>query len=71
VAPFGGKPLPFTAKITPKLDITMSFWKDGDAFGGRSHRLVKKCKYIPKRLLEKIEKLEVDKAPVRHILSIL
>ncbi|WP_017653117.1 hypothetical protein [Fortiea contorta] len=40
------------------------FWKDGS-------RLVKKCKYIPKRLLKRIEKLEADKAPVREILSIL
>jgi hypothetical protein len=33
--------------------------------------LVKKCKYIPKRLLSRIEKLEANKAPVRDILSIL
>ncbi|MEH1815258.1 MAG: hypothetical protein V7K26_33580 [Nostoc sp.] len=27
MAPFSGKPLPFTAKIIPKLGITMSFGK--------------------------------------------
>ncbi|WP_375467165.1 hypothetical protein [uncultured Nostoc sp.] len=51
-------------KDYPQAWYHYEFWKDGN-------RLVKKCKYIPKRLLERIEKLEADKAPVREILSIL
>jgi len=39
-------------------------WKEGD-------RLVKKSRYIPKRLLARVEKLEGSKAPVREILEVL
>jgi hypothetical protein len=58
------KTITLHGKDYPQAWYHYEFWKDGD-------RLVKKCKYIPKRLLERIEKLEVDKAPVRDILSIL
>ncbi|MEH2040192.1 hypothetical protein [Nostoc sp.] len=51
-------------KDYPQAWYHYEFWKDGD-------RLLKKCKYIPKRLLERIEKLEAYKAPVRDILSVL
>ncbi|MEO1432933.1 MAG: hypothetical protein AAFV71_28485 [Cyanobacteria bacterium J06633_8] len=40
------------------------FWKDGD-------RLTKSSKYIPKRLLSQVQRLEAEKAPVREILQLL
>lgn len=40
------------------------FWSDGD-------RLVKKSKYIPKKLLPKVQQLESEKAPVTEILKLL
>jgi hypothetical protein len=58
------KTITLHGKDYPQAWYHYEFWKDGVS-------LVKKCKYIPKRLLEKIEKLEADKAPVREILSIL
>jgi hypothetical protein len=58
------KTITLHGKDYPQAWYHYEFWKDGD-------RLFKKCKYIPKRLLERIEKLEADKAPVREILSIL
>jgi hypothetical protein len=58
------KTITLHGKDYPQAWYHYEFWKDGD-------RLVKKCKYIPKRLLSRIEKLEADKAPVRDILSIL
>jgi hypothetical protein len=58
------KTITLHGKDYPQAWYHYEFWKDGD-------RLIKKCKYIPKRLLERIEKLEADKAPVREILSIL
>ena len=39
-------------------------WKDGD-------RLVKSSKYIPKRLLIQVQRLEVEKAPVKKTLGVL
>ncbi|MBW4536531.1 MAG: hypothetical protein KME09_21595 [Pleurocapsa minor HA4230-MV1] len=39
-------------------------WRSGD-------RLTKKSRYIPKRLLARVEKLEAEKAPVRAILEVL
>jgi hypothetical protein len=39
-------------------------WREGD-------RLTKKSRYIPKRLLARVEKLEAEKAPVREILEVL
>jgi hypothetical protein len=65
------KTITLHGKDYPQAWYHYEFWKDGDASGGRSHRLVKKCKYIPKRLLGRIEKLEANKAPVRDILLIL
>ena len=58
------KTITLHGKDYPQAWYHYEFWKDGD-------RLVKKCKYIPKRLLGRIEKLEADKAPVREILSVL
>jgi hypothetical protein len=58
------KTITLHGKDYPQAWYHYEFWKDGVS-------LVKKCKYIPKRLLGRIEKLEVDKAPVRDILSIL
>ncbi|MEH2327180.1 MAG: hypothetical protein V7K32_27185 [Nostoc sp.] len=58
------KTITLHGKDYPQAWYHYEFWKDGVS-------LVKKCKYIPKRLLEKIEKLEADKAPVREILSVL
>ena len=48
----------------PQAWYHYEFWSEGD-------RLVKKSKYIPKRLEQRIQKLELDKAPVREILNIL
>jgi hypothetical protein len=39
-------------------------WREGD-------RLSKKSRYIPKRLLARVEKLEAEKAPVEEILKVL
>lgn len=39
-------------------------WRKGD-------RLTKKSRYIPKRLLARVEKLEMEKAPVREVLEVL
>jgi hypothetical protein len=39
-------------------------WKNSD-------RLTKKSRYILKRLLARVEKLEVEKAPVKKILEVL
>ena len=40
------------------------FWSEGD-------RLTKSTKYIPKRLLGRVQELEAKKAPVREILAVL
>jgi hypothetical protein len=39
-------------------------WREGD-------RITKKSRYIPKRLVARVEKLEAEKAPVREILEVL
>jgi hypothetical protein len=39
-------------------------WKEGD-------RLSKKSKYIPKTMLNRIEQMNNDKAPVEEILKVL
>ncbi len=39
-------------------------WREGE-------RVIKKSRYIPKRLLARVEKLEVEKAPVKDILKVL
>ncbi|NEU77349.1 ASCH domain-containing protein [Hassallia byssoidea VB512170] len=51
-------------KDYPQAWYHYEFWKNGV-------RQVKKSRYIPKRLLGRIEKLEAEKAPVREILSLL
>ena len=40
-------------------------------FWGNGKRLVKSSKYIPKRLLKKIEQMESEKVPVTEILDVL
>jgi hypothetical protein len=40
------------------------FWSDGD-------RLVKSSKYIPKRLLNRVQQMELEKAAVKQILQVL
>ncbi|MEA5574692.1 DNA N-6-adenine-methyltransferase [Calothrix sp. UHCC 0171] len=40
------------------------FWNGGD-------RLVKSSRYIPKRLLTQVQKMDVEKVPVREILQVL
>jgi hypothetical protein len=40
------------------------FWEKGD-------RVVKSTKYIPKRLLAQVQRLDDEKAPVREILKLL
>jgi cellulose biosynthesis protein BcsQ len=37
----------------------------------QSDRLIKKSRYIPRRLLSRVEKLEAEKAPVKEILEVL
>jgi phage N-6-adenine-methyltransferase len=51
-------------KDYPQAYYHYEFWQDGD-------RLVKSSKYIPKRLLPQVQRLEVEKAPVREILQLL
>lgn len=41
-----------------------TLWQSGD-------RLMKKSRYIPKRLLARVQKMKAEKAPVREILEIL
>ncbi|MCL6753374.1 hypothetical protein KBT16_21345 [Nostoc sp. CCCryo 231-06] len=48
------KTITLHGKDYPQAWYHYEFWKDGD-------RLVKKCKYIPKRLLERIEKTSCKK----------
>ena len=50
-------------KDYPQAWYHYEFWSEGD-------RLVKSSKYIPKRLVGRIQKLEEEKAPVREILNI-
>jgi hypothetical protein len=47
------KTITLHGKDYPQAWYHYEFWKNGD-------RLVKKCKYIPKRLLGRIEKLEAE-----------
>ena len=45
-------------------------WSGGDR-GSKAERLTKSSKYIPKRLLPQVQRLEAEKAPVRDILGVL
>jgi hypothetical protein len=58
-------------KDYPQAYYHYEFWNQGGAKGGRSHRLTKSTKYIPKRLLAQVQQMEEDKAPVREILGVL
>jgi hypothetical protein len=40
------------------------FWQEGD-------RIIKSSKYIPKRLLDRVQELDAQKAPVKEILEVL
>lgn len=51
-------------KDYPQAWYHYEFWEKGD-------RLVKRSKYIPQGLLSKVQKLNVEKAPVREILKLL
>ena len=51
-------------KDYPQAYYHYEFWNGGD-------RLIKSTKYIPKRLLQRVEQLEQEKAPVREILKVL
>jgi hypothetical protein len=58
------KPIKRGNKTYPQYWYHYEFWQEGD-------RLTKKSRYIPKRLLARVEKLEAEKAPVREILLVL
>ncbi|MBD2295169.1 hypothetical protein H6G06_17195 [Anabaena sphaerica FACHB-251] len=51
-------------KDYPQAYYHFEFWTQGD-------RLVKSSKYIPKRLIHRVEQLEQQKAPVKEILRVL
>jgi hypothetical protein len=51
-------------KDYPQAYYHFEFWIQGD-------RLVKSSKYIPKRLIHRVEQLEQEKAPVKEILQVL
>jgi hypothetical protein len=51
-------------KDYPQAYYHFEFWTQGD-------RLVKSSKYIPKRLIHRVEQLEQEKAPVKDILQVL
>ncbi len=52
------------SKDYPQAYYHYEFWNQGD-------RLIKSTKYIPKRLLPRVQGLEQEKAPVREILQVL
>ncbi|MEI2579969.1 hypothetical protein [Scytonema sp. PRP1] len=58
------KTITLHGKDYPQAWYHYEFWKDGD-------RLVKKSRYIPKRLLKRVQELEIQKAPVKEVLVIL
>lgn len=58
------KPIKRGNKTYPQYWYHYEEWKEGD-------RTSKKSRYIPKRLLARVEKLEAEKAPVREILKVL
>ncbi len=58
------KVITLNGKDYPQAWYHYEFWQDGD-------RLVKKSKYIPKKLLSQVEELEAQKAPVKEILELL
>ena len=58
------KTITLNGKDYPQAWYHYEEWKNGE-------RLVKKSKYIPKRLLTRIQELEAEKAPVKEILKLL
>ena len=58
------KPIKRSGKEYQQYWYHYEFWQEGD-------RTLKKSRYIPKRLLARVEKLEADKAPVKEILVLL
>jgi hypothetical protein len=58
------KPIKRGNKTYPQYWYHYEFWQEGD-------RTLKKSRYIPKRSLARVEKLEAEKAPVRKILEVL
>ncbi len=66
------KPIKRSGKEYPQYWYHYEFWENGDPAGIRvAARLVKSSKYIPKRLLAKVQKLDAQKAPVAQILKLL
>ncbi len=58
------KPIKRSGKEYQQYWYHWEIWREGD-------RLTKKSRYIPKRLLARVEKMEAEKAPVREILEVL
>ncbi len=58
------KPIKRSGKEYQQYWYHWEIWREGD-------RLTKKSRYIPKRLLAKVEKLEASKAPIVDILKVL
>ncbi|BCL39681.1 hypothetical protein [Nostoc sp. MS1] len=54
----------WSQKLADEGIIMLEFWSEGD-------RLVKSSKYIPKRLLNRVQQMEHEKAAVREILQVL
>ncbi len=66
------KPIKRSGKTYPQYWYHYEFWENGDPAGIRvAARLIKSSKYIPKRLLAKVQKLDAQKAPVVQILELL
>jgi hypothetical protein len=59
-------------KDYPQAYYHFEFWTQGVRLRrGVAHRLIKSSKYIPKRLIHRVEQLEKQKAPVKDILQVL
>ncbi len=58
------KPIKRCGKEYKQYWYHYEFWEKGD-------RTVKKCRYISKHLVARVQKLEAEKAPVREILLLL
>ena len=58
------KPIKRNGKVYKQYWYHYEFWEKGDL-------IVKKCRYIQKHLLVRVQKLEAEKAPVRDILKLL
>ena len=58
------KPIKRSGKEYKQYWYHWEIWREGD-------RLTKKSRYIPKRLLARVERLEAEKVPVKDILELL